>query len=165
MDAQRPAMKPVEVPAKHTETLLPGAQFADAYALTLPGNTLDAMMAAERAFGASPAWIRWLLKARNILVSPFGLKGGALEITRHPAAIGIFPILAQSPDQIVMGLNDRHLDFRLRVDVSPTGTDSQSITATTAVKTHNRLGQVYLATILPFHRIIVRTMLAQISRN
>ncbi|MGL5008902.1 MAG: DUF2867 domain-containing protein, partial [Paracoccaceae bacterium] len=136
----------------------------DAFALTLPGQSLDALTAAQRAFGSSPRWIRVLLKARNILVAPFGLKAGEMEITTSPTTIGIFPLLQQSPDQIVMGLNDRHLDFRLRVDVAQVGPHHQSVTATTAVKTHNRLGRAYLATILPFHRIIVRTMLAQISR-
>ena len=157
-------MKPVEVPAMHAQILLPGAQFADAYALILPGQGLDAMMAAERAFGASPGWIRGLLRLRNILVAPFGLKAGKLEITTSPTTIGIFPVLEQSKGQIVMGLNDRHLDFRLRVDVNAVGADQQSVTATTAVKTHNLLGRAYLTTILPFHRIIVRAMLAQIAR-
>jgi Protein of unknown function (DUF2867) len=158
-------MKPVEVPAANAETLLPGAQFVDAFALTVTGQSLDALTAAQRAFEASPGWIRLLLKARNILVSPFGLKAGELKITTTPATIGVFPVLAQSPDQIVMGLNDRHLDFRLRVDVRDIGADRQSITATTAVKTHNLLGRAYLTTILPFHRIIVRSMLAQINRT
>ncbi len=155
-------MKPFEVPALHTQTLLPGAQFADAFTLTVAGRSLDALTAAQRAFGASPRWIRLLLRARNILVSPFGLKAGALQMT---ATVGIFPVLTQSPDQIVMGLDDRHLDFRLRVDVHNIGTHQQSVTATTAVKTHNMLGRAYLTAILPFHRIIVRSMLAQIARS
>jgi hypothetical protein len=158
-------MKCVEVPATRTQTLLPGAQFADAYALTVTGQSLDPLSAARRAFGASPRWIRLLLGARNILVAPFGLKAGALAITTSPATIGIFPLLAQSADQIVMGLNDRHLDFRLRVDVRNIDSDHQSITATTAVKTHNLLGRTYLTLILPFHRIIVRSMLAQVGRT
>jgi Protein of unknown function (DUF2867) len=158
-------MKCVEVPATRTQTLLPGAQFADAYALTVAGQSLDALTAAQRAFGASPRWIRLLLGARNMLVAPFGLKTGVLAVTTSRATVGIFPLLAQSADQIVMGLNDRHLDFRLRVDVRNIGSDHQSITATTAVKTHNLLGRTYLTLILPFHRIIVRSMLAQVGRT
>jgi Protein of unknown function (DUF2867) len=156
-------MKPVAVPATLTETLLPGAQFADAYAMTLPGRGLDALTAARRAFGSSPGWIRWLMTARNVLVSPFGLKAGEVKVT--PATIGIFPLLAQSPDRIVMGLDDRHLDFRLRVDVCDIAGGRQSVTATTAVRTHNLLGRAYLATILPFHRVIVRSMLAQVAQR
>jgi hypothetical protein len=158
-------MKPVEVPAVDAQKLLPGAQFADAFALTVPGGSLDALNAAERAFGSSARWIRVLLKLRNGLVSPLGLKAGDLTMTAGPTAIGIFPLLEQSPRQIVMGLNDRHLDFRLRVDVIDLAGNRQSVTATTAVKTHNLFGRAYLATILPFHRVIVRSMLAQVGNS
>jgi len=56
------------------------------------------------------------------------------------------------------GFNDKHLDFRLVVDVAPDG-PARSITATTLVLTHNWLGRAYLAVILPFHRLIVPAML------
>jgi hypothetical protein len=37
-----------------------------------------------------------------------------------------------------------------------------SVTMTTLVLTHNLLGRAHLTTILPFHRIIVRSMLQQL---
>jgi hypothetical protein len=51
------------------------------------------------------------------------------------------------------------LDFRIVVDVTPPG----SVTATTLVKTHNWLGRTYLAIIMPFHRLIVPTLLRQVA--
>jgi Protein of unknown function (DUF2867) len=48
------------------------------------------------------------------------------------------------------------------VDVAATG-PGQQVTATTLVLTHNRLGRIYLAIILPFHRLIVRSMLRQVA--
>jgi hypothetical protein len=48
------------------------------------------------------------------------------------------------------------------VDVTPSGR-GQRVTATTLVLTHNLLGRVYLAIILPFHRLIVRSMLRQVA--
>lgn len=39
---------------------------------------------------------------------------------------------------------------------------SRQVTATTPVMTHNLPGRVYLATIMPFHRIIVPAMLRQV---
>jgi hypothetical protein len=48
------------------------------------------------------------------------------------------------------------------VDVAPNGR-GQRVTATTLVLTHNLLGRVYLAIILPFHRPIVRSMLRQVA--
>jgi invasion protein IalB len=61
----------------------------------------------------------------------------------------------------VAGFNDAHLDFRLVVDVA-TAKAGQQITATTLVRTHNRLGRAYLTAILPFHRLIVRSMLRRV---
>jgi hypothetical protein len=56
---------------------------------------------------------------------------------------------------LVAGFNDHHLDFRVVVDVAA----GEQVTATTLVKTHNFLGRLYLAIVLPFHRLIVRSML------
>jgi hypothetical protein len=158
-------VKPVEVPAADPQATLPGAQFTDAYAMTVTGQSLTAMAAAERAFGRSPAWIGRLLQVRNVLTAPFGLKPGRLELGGAQDRVGLFPLLRQSEDQIVLGLDDRHLDFRLLVDVRDLGAGQQSVTATTVVKTHNLLGRAYLAFVLPFHRVIVKTMLAQALRG
>ncbi len=158
-------MKPVEIPASDPGSVLPGAQFADAYAMTVGGQSLTAITAAERAFGRAPAWIGRLLQVRNVLTAPFGLKPGRLELGDTQDRVGLFPLLRQSDDRIVLGLDDRHLDFRLLVDVRDLGAGQQSVTATTVVKTHNLLGRAYLAAILPFHRVIVKTMLAQAVRG
>jgi hypothetical protein len=48
------------------------------------------------------------------------------------------------------------------VDVAPSN-HGQYVTATTLVLTHNLLGRTYLAIILPFHRLIARTMLRQVA--
>ena len=76
--------------------------------------------------------------------------------------IGIFPVVSETPDRLVAGFNDRHLDFRVVVDVTPPG-DVRQVTATTLVLTHNWLGRAYLAIILPFHRMIVRALLRQVA--
>ena len=74
----------------------------------------------------------------------------------------MFPVISQSAAQVVLGLNDRHLDFRVLVEVEELGMGQQAVTASTAVRTHNLLGRVYLAIVKPFHRIIVPAMLAQV---
>ena len=157
-------MKPVEIPASDPDAVLPGAQFADACAMTVSGQYLTAMSAAERAVGRAPAWIRRLLQVRNALVAPFGLKPGRSKLGGAQDRVGMFPLLRQSEDRIVLGLDDRHLDFRLLVDVQNLGAGRQSVTATTVVRTHNLFGRAYLRVVLPFHRVIVKTMLAQAVR-
>jgi hypothetical protein len=149
-------------PGADTHPLLAGAQFSDAFSVTIDGATLNARQAAERMLGRSPRWIDALITLRDVLVRPFGLKTSASSKASFADTIGFFPVLSESPNRIVAGFDDRHLDFRVVVDVAPSGT-GQRVTATTLVQTHNLLGRTYLAIILPFHRLIVRTMLRQVT--
>jgi hypothetical protein len=149
-------------PGVDADALLAGAQFADAFGLDIDGRTLDARRAAEKMLGRSPRWVDMLLKLRNLVVAPLGLKTSGASATSPRDMIGIFPVISQTPDRLVAGFNDSHLDFRVVVDVTTHGA-GQQVTATTLVKTHNWLGRAYLAIILPFHRLVVRTMLRQVA--
>lgn len=152
-------MKVDEVtPNVDSAALLAGAQFVDAFRVATTDSSLDARHAAEAMVARQPRWIEWLIALRNLLVAPFGLKtSGATEGVARDM-IGIFPVVSETPERLVAGFNDKHLDFRLVVDVAPEGAVC-SITATTLVLTHNWLGRSYLAVILPFHRLIVPAML------
>jgi hypothetical protein len=141
--------------------LLAGAQFSDAFSIAVDGATLDARHAAEKMLRRSPRWIEALMALRDHLVKPFGLKTSAATET-FANTIGIFPVLSETPARLVAGFDDSHLDFRVVVDVASSG-QGQRVTATTLVLTHNLLGRVYLAIILPFHRLIVRSMLRQVA--
>jgi hypothetical protein len=155
-------MKVEEVPPLVDPTaLLAGAQFMDAYRLDLENSALDARRAAERMMARAPRWVDALLVLRNIIVAPFGLKTSGGERAAREI-IGIFPVVSETPERLVAGFNDRHLDFRVVVDVATIGR-RQSVTATTLVLTHNWLGRTYLKIIMPFHRLVVRAMLRQVA--
>ena len=139
---------------------LPNADFTDAYSVHV-AEPLDALQAARRMMGRRPRWVNGLLMLRNLAVMPFGLKSGA---PTEGERIGIFPVVSASPERVVMGFDDAHLDFRVVVDVAPQGS-GQKVTATTLVRTRNRLGRLYLAAVKPFHRAIVPAMLAQVGRT
>jgi hypothetical protein len=143
------------------ESVLAGAQFADAFRVTVTDAKLDARAAADRIFSRSPRWVRMLLDLRNRIVAPFGLKTSAVREARAGGMVGMFPVLNETPERLVAGFNDHHLDFRVVVDVVPV-TDGREVTATTLVLTHNWLGRTYLAIIHPFHRLIVKTLLGQV---
>jgi hypothetical protein len=156
-------MKVCEVqPTVDIDALLAGAQFSDAYSVAVDDAALDARRAAERMLGRSPRWIEALLALRNFLVTPFGLKRPVPTPIGAADTIGIFPVLSQTPDRLVAGLNDKHLDFRVVVDIAASG-HGRRVTATTLVLTHNLLGRVYLAVILPFHRLVLRAMLRRVA--
>lgn len=149
-------------PGVDPNRLLPGAQFIDAYRIAVDGNGLDARTAATNMFARTPGWIGALLNLRHLIVAPFGLKTSGAGEPASGGMIGLFPVLSETPERLVAGFDDSHLDFRVVVDVAAAGT-RQQITATTLVLTHNLLGRSYLAVILPFHRLIVRAMLRQVA--
>ncbi len=150
------------VPNVDTDALLTGAQFADAFCIEVDDNDMDARRAAERMMARQPRWAEALLSLRNLLVTPLGLKTSGANPDAPRDMIGIFPVVTETPERLVAGFNDRHLDFRVIVDVTPSG-EVRQVTATTLVKTHNRLGRTYLAIIKPFHRLIVPALLRQMA--
>jgi hypothetical protein len=149
-------------PPADTRPLLAGAQFSDAFRVAVDGTALDARGAAQKMLGRQRRWITALMALHDCVVTPFGLKTSDPKNRTTTDVIGIFPVLSQSPTRLVAGFDDSHLDFRVVVDVAATG-PGQQVTATTLVLTHNRLGRIYLAIILPFHRLIVRSMLRQVA--
>lgn len=149
-------------PVRNAHDALAGAQFADRYVLVTEGLSLTALGAAERALGQTPRWVGRLMALRNLAVRPFRLKTGLEPALLPDGRVGIFPLISQFPGKVVLGLDDRHLDFRVLVEVRDLGMGRQEVAASTIVKTHNWLGRVYLAIVMPFHRIVVPAMLAQI---
>ncbi len=142
-----PRGKAVEVPVESaTGAILPGHDFADAFRVTLPdGNALTASQIMDGMFSASPRWVGRLMALRDALAAPFGLRRAAGQA---------FPVISSAPDQVVIGFNDHHLDFRIVCDLR-----DGAATLTTLVQTHNLLGRNYLRLILPFHRMVARAML------
>ena len=141
----------------------PGAFLADAFAIDLSaGDGADARQLAERALARPAPWVERLMALRDAVVAPFGLKTAkALRADRAGgrARIGIFRIYESSPDEVVLGEDDAHLDFRLSLRRS-----ADQLVAVTVVHCHNLLGRSYIRLIAPFHRAVVRSALARAAR-
>ncbi len=138
---------------------LTGVDFSDAFSGATSRSPLTAMEAAHAMFKEPLPLVQGLMATRNRIVSLFGLKtpeapgdSGGL-----PTA-GIFPIVSETPQQAVLGLDDKHLDFRIWVHVEATAAGSQ-VTLATLVHTHNLGGKAYLTAIMPFHKLLSRLML------
>ena len=145
--SHRPTAIPT-TPCSDCERILPGHQFADAYKVPAP-HGLDAIEATRLAFAHGPLWIRALMGLRNRLVGVFGL---------NSAPASGFPIIRQSADEVLLGFNDKHLDFRIVVAIA-----GGFATITTIVRWHNAGGRAYLAAIMPFHRVIAARMLEGVA--
>lgn len=125
--------------------------FLDCYACT---TDLSVDQAAARAM-AFPRWAKGLLRLRNILVAPLGLRNKFPEGKK----IGPFPIDQRTESEIILGLDDSHLNFR--ISILKHGSEAY---CATWVHRNNWLGRAYLAVIMPFHVLIVRNAVSQIWR-
>ncbi|MBP0112428.1 MULTISPECIES: DUF2867 domain-containing protein [Bradyrhizobium] len=148
-------------PEVDANALLPGAQFIDAFRVEIGAAAVDARQACVRMVLHGPRWVDGLVHLRNILVTPFGLKTSGEGAPAPHGLIGLFPVVSETPERLVAGFNDSHLDFRLVVDVTGDAA-SRRVTSTTLVRTHNLLGRTYLALITPFHKLVVRGMMGRI---
>jgi hypothetical protein len=156
-----PFMTAVEKTVRLPHPELPGADWADCFEIIRRGRPLTAREAAEQSLSAFPLWIRILMRLRDGLVAPFGLK--TTTSLNADNRVGFFPILAEDSSRIVLGLDDRHLDFRLVVETGIAEAHGQTIRLTTLVHRKARFGTIYLATITPFHRMIVASMLNRLE--
>lgn len=71
--------------------------------------------------------------------------------------INFLTILSLSEQEIVLGEDDKHLDFRIAFRREGTGISRVSLA--TLVKPHNSFGRTYLRLIQPFHDRIVLSRL------
>ena len=155
-------MRPQEKSVVLPHGALPNADWADCWEINDATAFLTAFKVAEIALMQSPLWVRALMKARDIVVSPLGLKTS--RSFSEERKIGLFPILSETRDQIVLGFDDRHLDFRIIVDVAPIDDVRQCVRITTLVHRKIFFGKLYLAAIEPFHRLIVASALGRFHR-
>ena len=142
-------------------TLLTGAQFIDAFRVEVGAMQLSAREACTRMVLHGPRWIDALTGLRNILVKPFGLKTSGEGAPAPHGMIGLFPVLSETPERLIAGFDDYHLDFRVVVDVAGEAADRR-VTLTTLVRTNNLLGRTYLTLIVPFHKLVARSMIGDI---
>lgn len=155
----KPRAVAVSLPNRH----LPDADWADRFELALDGKGLTATEAAELSLGGSPRWVRALLRLRNRMVSFVGLKSAAPKPGQF-GLVGAFPVLSKSDDEVVLGFDDTHLDFRIVVDVRVGSAVNQIVGVTTLIRRHNLLGRVYLALVMPFHKMIVPTLMGALQQ-
>lgn len=148
------------------------ADLADAFSVRLPDDACrDPEVLARFMFGNQARWVKVLMRIRDGIMGALGVKTAkAMQpLPNEDAAkrVGFFRIYAKSPREIVLGEDDRHLDFRLSVLVRPVNAHPQrmEVIIATVVSCHNLLGRSYLAVIKPFHKLIVRATLNRAAKN
>jgi hypothetical protein len=145
--------------------------YADAYRAKLPENRPHDLASVVKSFaGAPPPWLGRLMKIRNSFSRLLGLepKAGRLRssqgLTLEPGAkIGIFKIFQKTANEVLMGEDDAHLNYRVSILLQPEQNACWA-TISTIVHYNNWRGRLYFIPVRPFHCLIVTTMLKNMVR-
>lgn len=92
-----------------------------------------------------------VLAVRDRLVALVGLR---------PSSRDSFRVLARNGDEVLVGSDDRHLDFRASVRCT-----RHTVDVVTYVEVHNLLGRLYLIPVRMVHAAIVRGMLRRAAKR
>lgn len=152
-----------------------GASFINCHRIDVTDSERTAMGHALRALATTPAWIDNLMQVRNAVVRRLGLKDlgrlTRIDLARDEASyqpgdrVGIFTLIANSPDEVIMADKDKHLDVFLALNRLPIKADgTRTLVLSTLVHTHNWLGTLYMLPVAPFHRLIAPLTLVNVTR-
>ncbi len=160
---------------------LPLIHYVDRFEGNWPANSLCDIDALGYCFiTAGPAWADSLMALRDRLVRFVGLKPSVSESasdkskpsSTHLAAasqakrsihpgdqLGPFRVYAKTTDSLLLGADDRHLNFRVILQTAQhpdTSSHATTFSVTTQVQFNNTLGRLYFTLIKPFHKQIVK---------
>lgn len=152
---------------------LQGADYFDCYEIPLDHAGRSALEIYLGVISKTPAWVNFLMAARNRVVWFFGLKnlGHLGDLQKAKAAsdyrigdrIGIFTLLSNTDNEVIMGDSDKHLDVKVSI-CKLVQDGKESVASTTVVHIHNLLGRVYMLFVIPFHKLIVPAVLVRACR-
>lgn len=170
----------VPLPRGSLVAALPFTDHADAFCARVELARFPDVDAFARAFLSQkpPAWIRAAMKTRDAVVGTLlGLKtmppgvdlmgSGALSGPLDPkvgARFGIFKFYERTASEILVGEDDRHLDFRVSLLHERSGDDAL-VTMSTVVRFENALGRAYFFPVRPVHGLVVPAMLRRALRQ
>lgn len=132
--------------------LIERAYFRDSYRAPLSRRELGIVDVFFGIFAHHPLWMKLLLIVRNKVASLAGLDAPTASEILHVEIkdryvvgekIGVWPIFSLSEDEVVIGRNNKHMDFRLSVLKVPDG-DRTSVVVSTICTVHNLTGKLYL---------------------
>jgi len=149
----------------------PRIDYADAYRAKLPPGLFKNVDSIARSIAeSSPWWVQGLMALRDRMVAIIGLKtsdwhrNNRQEIEFQPgSSVRGFRVYERTQDEILLGEDDRHLDFRVSILKRTEGNNSWVIVST-IVRFNSWLGRAYFVPVKPLHKIIVRAIMGRAIR-
>ncbi len=138
--------------------LLTKIDFVDTFSTTNHINNIEEIT--NLVFNTTPKWVNSLFVLRNKIAGLFGLKTEMPSDYNENYKVGgyvkFFKIFSISDTEVILGVDDSHLNFRALINNDRSG--SYNIKVTTLVEYNNLKGKIYMSIIKPFHRKIVKRM-------
>ena len=106
---------------------------------------------ADRLFRDPPPWVASVLAVRDRAVALVGIRTTTQES---------FEVVAKNEHEVLVGSDERHLNFRASVRCS-----DGTVDVVTFVQAHNLLGWLYLCPVRLVHSLIVRRMLRRAASH
>lgn len=136
-------------------------------------DSIQVTDAVQAFFSAEPYWVKALLGLRNKIGGFFGLKPFSEKrnwwYDHKTAGLISFPLqlFSHSENEIVLGADDRHLDFRISFFLEKTanGNNTKRLVVTTMVQFNNAWGRGYFLPVQPLHKLIVSALLRSAVRT
>lgn len=144
--------------------------YSDCYKYVVPDQ-----ISVDRALNilfTIPFWVEFLLTLRNTAVKYFGLRTDNTKTRNLKEYYEIedravfFTVINRNENEIVMGEKDNHLDFLTSVYVNNgNNSEGSDVSIITIVQFNNCFGKAYFTLIKPFHRIIIKSILKNLSKK
>jgi hypothetical protein len=126
--------------------------------------------AANHLFNAMPGWAELLMNLRDSIVRVFGLQTSKKMVDKYRKQlrvgdmIGFFRVYDFNESEILMGEEDKHLDFITSIKIDNKANEYR-LSFYTVVKFHNFFGKLYFMIIKPFHKLIMKTLLHRLAKK
>ena len=140
-------------------------------------NTIGPTEIGKAFYSSSPKWVEKLFVLRNKIVRFFGLKTSGNNTDRKKQLdnfkcepgeqLGLFKVFNKTNNEVVLGEDDKHLNFRVSLLLGPLshGTNKKTLTIITTVQFNNLFGKLYFLPVKFFHKLIVPAMLKGIIKE
>ena len=139
-----------------------------------PDQQISLLELSKSFLTAAPPWVERLFDFRNKLVKVFGLKTSDKNQQKEEMLknfngkpgdkLGFFKVFKNSGNEIIMGENDSHLDFRVSILLEEED-KGRRFTISTTVHFNNWFGKLYFLPVKPFHKQIVPVMMKGMIRS
>jgi hypothetical protein len=151
-------VRPVPVPgrARLLHDWAAARDLEDAYAVRVPAGTMtDPQAWTDAVFRDPPRVVVLLLLLRNALAPLVGVER---------ADSSAFDTVARSSDEVLLGVDEDHLDFRASLLVEPEAHHT-TVTVSTVAAVRSPAGRLYLRAVKVVHPLVVRSMLQRAARK